>query len=167
MGNQQERLSNFEVGWLAGVLDGEGYLSLGVNSTKRTIYPSIKVASIDRKLIDKYIFLLKKLKIPFSTYERNPKNKNWSRNWSIDIRTAERCKRFIEVILPYLTTKKYNGEIVLKFCKSRLSLPYGSSYTKEEMECLREVRKMNFNKGAERILNDYTPSKRPRYRLKI
>lgn len=167
MGNQQERLSDFEIGWLAGVFDGEGYVGLSVNTTNRSIYPACKVTSTHLAFIQEVERLTKIIGIEYSFYERNPKQKNHSTSWTVDIRTCKRVKILIDVLLPHLILKKPHAEVILEFCNSRLSLRYGHPYTERELFLFKEIHKYNYQKGPKRIHNDYTPSKHPRYRLKI
>ena len=55
MDNQQERLSVSELAWLAGIIDGEGAIVIGCNSTHRSIYPRIQVASLSKTMIEECI----------------------------------------------------------------------------------------------------------------
>ena len=118
-------------------------------------------------MIKKIRDILDILNIEYSFYERNPKKEKRSINWTIDIRTARRIKKLIDIFIPHLITKQPNAKILLEFSNIRLSLPYGHPYTERELFLFKEIHKYNLKKGPKRILNDYTPSKRPRYRLKI
>lgn len=166
MGNQQERLSDFEIGWLAGILDGEGYISLSVNTTHRSIYPCCKIASVDEPMISKIKELLDRTEIEYGFYIRKPKNGN-AISYTIDVRTVKRIKKLLSIVLPHLVTKKPNAEIALRFSDIRLSLPYGHPYTEEELQLLKEAHKHTLHKGPKRIHNDYTPGRKPRYIRKI
>ena len=56
IGNQQERPLEAELGWLGGILDGEGSLSINVNSTHRSVYPRIQISSSEYEILDKAKF---------------------------------------------------------------------------------------------------------------
>lgn len=168
MDNQQERPTEAELGWLAGILDGEGSLAISINSTHRSIYPVITVTSVGREIIDKCEVIAIKMGAEYTVKHEIPhKGRELTPHSLFRIATARRLKYFLPIIQPYLTVKKPHARIILEFCDSRLSLPYGYPYTEKELQLFYEIRKYQIKKGKTAkggIPNDYTPGWRPRYK---
>lgn len=170
MGNQQERPSEAELGWLAGIVDGEGSISLVCNSTHRSIYPILSITSVNREIVDKCEKIIKKIDVKYSIgHAVPPKGKEWTPHSYIRILTSRRMKIIIECLQPYLTAKQPHCKIILEFCNSRIYLPYGHPYTERELQLFYEIRKYQIKKGKTGkggIPNDYTPGWRPRYKIR-
>lgn len=168
MDNQQERLTEVELAWLAGIIDGEGAIMIGCNSTHRSIYPNVLVASLSEVMIDECARIIAKMGIEFVVKKKIRTYKNEYRRpyCLIRILTAIRIKTLLEYLKPYLIVKTKHCEIVLEFCNSRISLPYGYPYTERELQLFHEIKKyqMKSNRRSARIPNDYTPGWRPRYK---
>lgn len=169
MGNQQERPSEAELGWLAGILDGEGSVTLNVNSTKRAIYPRIWISSSEHEILDKTSTIIDKLGIKYGKHWKQPPG-NRKPHGYVCVLTHQRVRKLLETLLPYITAKKERAEHVIEFCSIRKDLPYGHGYTARELELKNIVAGLQLKGGKKTsngIPNDYTPSRRPRYRLKI
>ncbi len=167
--NQQERLSEAELGWIAGIIDGEGSITINVNSTHRSVYPRIWISSSDKEIINKSADILGKIKVKFSSKWKQPKGNRRPHGYIVVI-TVKRVKKVLELLTPYLTAKLPHARYLIEFCKIRMSLPYGHSYTKRELELKNLVGHIQIKGGkktSDGIPNDYTPSVRPRYRMKI
>lgn len=121
--NQQERLC--ELSWLGGIIDGEGCISFKKNTGKcwknkseRPLYPIISISNTDIRMIDKIIEILEKNHIAFYREDRRGKKKNKD-SISVCIKGIKRTKRFLDLIIPYLVSKKERAELLLEFCELR------------------------------------------------
>ena len=106
-------LSEAEKAYLAGLIDGEGSISLCKSFAARTngryIYPLVRLCNTDLRLID---WVSKR----FSSGSRGYKTKTDKRYKNV-IHLAWACSDAIEVLqatVPYLVAKKERAEIVLR-----------------------------------------------------
>jgi hypothetical protein len=170
MGNQQERPLEWELAWLAGIMDGEGSFLISVNSTHRSVYPRISITNTNIHLMDKVVELVKKLGLKYNLKLRIGRKVTYSNSLQLSIHTAKRVLLFIQTVEPYLVGKKEHASLVKEFCESRISLPYGYPYTERELELRNLLTKLQDKVGHKTkngIPNDYTPSVRPRYIPKL
>jgi hypothetical protein len=120
--NQQERLC--ELSWLGGIIDGEGCISFKRNTGKcwkkkeRPSYPMISVANTDLIMIEKIIQILEKHEIAYYREDRKGKAKN-NDSVAICIKGLKRTKRFLDLIIPFLVSKRKRAELLLEFCQLR------------------------------------------------
>ena len=61
MGNQQA--TEAEIGWLAGIIDGEGHIGLSNQNSKkvRSVRVDLQIVNTDIKLIEKLVNILRKM----------------------------------------------------------------------------------------------------------
>lgn len=125
MGNQQA--TQIEIGWLAGIIDGEGYLGFQVYKTRnhhQSISTELSVVNTDEQIIIKAQKIMLKIGVnPYinmSSYKM--KNKPTHKNtWKIVVHRLNTVLKVLEVVNPYLTGAKQDRAIlVLEYCKSRL-----------------------------------------------
>lgn len=125
MDNQQA--TQIEIGWLAGIIDGEGYLGFQVYKTRnrhQSISTELSVTNTDEQIIIKAQKIMLKIGVnPYinmSSYKmkNNPTHKN---TWKIVVHRLSTVLKVLEVVNPYLTGAKQDRAIlVLEYCKSRL-----------------------------------------------
>ena len=151
MDNQQVRL--FNLGWLACAFESEGHFSFMRQRKKKYInyYPLISLVNLDERYIEACVEILSANDIPHYVEPRRIRNgKNSTR--CIKICGFKRCKKFLEVMLPYLKTKRKRAMILQAIINYRLSLvPKNQPYTEYEELAYRDMRILNGN------LRDYTP----------
>jgi len=125
MDNQQA--TQIEIGWLAGIVDGEGYLGFQVYKTRRkhqSISTELSVTNTDEQIILKAQKIM--LKIGVNPYINNSsykmKNKPTHKNvWKLVVHRLNTVSKVLEVIIPYMTgAKQERAILVLEYCKSRL-----------------------------------------------
>ncbi len=126
MDNQQ--ITQLEFGWLAGIVDGEGYIGIQYYETRNghmSVTAEFSICNTDEEIIIKAQKIIQKMGInPYingSSYKL--KNKpNHKQVWKLVIHRLNKVISVLEPIFPYLTgTKKERAILVLEFCKSRLS----------------------------------------------
>ena len=165
MDNQQERLSEIEIAWLAGIVDGEGciniYIQKKVNrcgNKKFQIVPRITIVNTDEKIIEKCYYLLHE---KFGPYIQRQKRKGIMRKDSlvINIHGWKRCKKVCDLLHEFLVgDKKESSKILSEWAEHRIncynngySRKEDSSYTVEDAEYYFKLKSI-----SGRILNDYT-----------
>lgn len=183
--NQQQTVTDGEIGWLAGIIDGEGSITMLINRrADRTqvlrITPRITITNTDQAIIDKVISILTNLGIAKYVQITKPNNVGLVKTSSKDITYISvdgfrRLTRFIPVIQPYLVgDKKKRSEVMFEFINRRVSmaknLKLGGNYHYDEedvsliLKFLRLTRSKNYD-HVSRMLNEYTQSTRSKKRL--
>jgi hypothetical protein len=106
-------MKEFEKGYIAGAIDGEGNIAIGKRMPKRCINPSytchVKVSNTDRRMVDWIHSIVGKGSICSPTKREGRKQIH---NWTICDREAE---EFLLEMLPYFVIKKEQALIVLNF----------------------------------------------------
>jgi len=138
MGNQQA--TDLELGWLAGIYDGEGYMGLTRQNTKRTrsIRPDIQLVNCDPDVILKARTILNKIGInPYireRVHSKRGVESQWSRNYIMQMSKFSDVKRFIDTIGSLLTgEKKKRAELMLRLVNSRIPKTRFDHYTNDEL----------------------------------
>lgn len=134
MGDPQGTLdvTDVEIGWLAGIIDGEGTIAFSVYSAPRyrdiRVKPQIIVTNTDRPLIERVSQIMGRLGVGahFQTREqRHPegfKAVRYRPLHVVNVSGFKRTLRLLPFIIPYLvTSKKEKGELVLRYMQQRLA----------------------------------------------
>jgi hypothetical protein len=144
MDNQQESLRLLNLGWLAGIIDGEGTVTLRLhrrkNNTRTMITPTVTMVNTDKTLIDKYIEILKEYDIAcWVTYYE--KTSNWKARWKVEITGLRRCVKALPVFKDILVAKKELANIVFEWCEYRLkTVGRKPCYTQYDLDVLKKVK---------------------------
>lgn len=188
MDNPQQTLSDAELGWLAGILDGEGSILLFFGVRKHgklnNVSPQVILGNTEQVMIEAYVKLVKKMGAGVHVCTRQPKA------GGIPGMTAARASKYkllyvassvgfqrvcnlLRPVIPYLvTSKKQRAELILRFIDQRLARREISSsdgrgkysnlrYNREDLELMVEVLKIQRSKHThivQGMLRDYTPS---------
>lgn len=172
MGNQQITLT--ELGWLAGIYDGEGYLGFSRQNAKkvRSVRPDIQLVNCDPEIIVRVVSGLNMIGINPYIRERNHNKKTQAINIIVSISKFTHVKKFIDTIGKFLTgEKKARANLMLKLVNSRLPKTKKDWYTEEELKWVDEYFERLSNiklRGSThktdmskvRNLRDYTRSRR-------
>jgi len=163
MDNQQ--VTREEIGWLAGFVDGEGYLGISMyrNHSRdcKTIKVELSVCNTDKEMIDKYVAIMNKLgSNPYLKKVKKYKKYNGDKRKDVYNAMLHRMSplhRILKVILPHLTgMKKRRAELINEFLASRLwksdrcnggPIPY----TEREIEIIQECLKLQKRGTSETI----------------
>jgi hypothetical protein len=163
--NQQQRL-----GWLAGVLESEGNISLvygnhGKAIRRIQIVPRVQITNKDINLIQNALSIIKANECSGRiSYDGKRPVSNGC--YILLIEGMKRIQKFIEIIEPYLVTKRDRLELLKQFCKSRIDDgPRNRPYSSYEWYLFQQLRGLN-GKGRNKeiddhiqeMLRDYTPS---------
>ncbi len=134
-----QQISREQLGYLAGILDGEGCISVGIHYMKYKSTPqhkrnqdgfyrllmNITVSNHDVRIIKRVSELYKELKIGF--YYTTAKKKDGS-TWVININTTGKgsARKLLEAVGDQLVGKKEQMELFLELATYRESLGYSS-----------------------------------------
>lgn len=171
MGNQQERLE-LDLAWLAGILEGEGWVSLAlVKSNQKNgkntpaFSPNIGMVNCDFTIMYKVISILEFIGIKFRKSHRKAfiasDGRNRKEKLEVSITIHGYIKKFIPIIMPYMIGQKKNRCLkLLEFLDIRANKPrsgINSKYGREEYNIYKELYMYKGRRSTRsRILNDYT-----------
>jgi hypothetical protein len=145
------RLTDREMGYLAGFLDGDGsiYVVIVHNEESRLrlglyVRPFVTFSNTNKDVIEFISKLLKKAGIKHRIVEVLPDGKLRKRTYYfIEITTYRNVYAFLELVYQDLIAKREVAEYMLKLCESRLSAKgSGIPYTKEELEIIKKIREV-------------------------
>ncbi len=177
MGNQQA--TDCELGWLAGIYDGEGYMGLTRQNTKKTrsIRPDIQLVNCDPDVILKTRKILNMIGINPYIRERVHSKKNegkWCRNYILSMSKFVDVKKFIDTIGHLLTgEKQLRAALMIKLVNSRIVKTRFDHYTKDELDLIDQYfttmkgAKIRGNTNNLVSLNDYHPNARMELLAKV
>lgn len=115
---RKTKLSDLEIGWLAGALDGEGSLNFserkdGLNK----YYMHIQIANTNLAYLQK----AKEIIHAGSIYSYNWNNGKWKIIYTYRLTNVGIVLHILEQITPYLIIKKEKAEIITKACEDILN----------------------------------------------
>jgi hypothetical protein len=129
MGNQQATLA--EIAWLAGFVDGDGYIGLTKNSchdkkTKRfntSVTAMLHISNCDEEIILKARDVMRKLGLnPYIRMYKEGKRSRKRDHYRVQVKHMRKMIKLLTPLIPYMTgNKKQRAELVLEFCESRLN----------------------------------------------
>lgn len=126
------------IGYLAGLVDGEGMVTITKN--KGRMLPRLDIYNTFK---DALVYL--KDRVPLFCLS-NGKNltKNHKQCYVLRAWGISRVYPILECVLPLLIIKKKQAEAAMKFCESRLKREkQNETYTKEELEFIKIIRYLN------------------------
>ena len=141
-----------EWAYFAGLIDGEGWISIGAHRPNRKgpfLRPYFAIVNTDRKMLE---WVARK-----TTLKVHMENRRVGGRWSPTLgRIIEKrlpaysvqglgykILPILDGLIPYLITKKDRAELVAKWIRLRLPKPPQSHYTEEEVKLALRVRRLN------------------------
>ena len=150
MGDTWSQSAGNVISWLAGFVDGEGSIGFDKATSKKDLhYPTITITNTHLPTIERIATILSTCGIRFWVSTPNHRNSKWKSYRVVVIRGLRRVKPFLELIIPYLYTKKEQALKVLEFANYRLSLPPKAPYGDKEKEMIAALRKLNYRGPSE------------------
>ena len=147
LGNQQVTL--LELGWLAGIIDGEGYVGMQLerirkHSVVRRATVGLQISNTDEEIALKAISIIKKFGVnPYLKIDKTALRKSTKKTvFVVTIHRMAVLLRVLKPIIQYLTgNKKLRAELVIEFCESRIKNVIRGShtqnfYSKRELEII-------------------------------
>ena len=132
-------LSSEEIGWLAGIIDGEGSINLGYAHLERNqaIRPVICIGNTDIRIVKKIKDILDKLNIKYWIYPDSSNYRNVI-HYRFCIESRSSIIKILLLIKPYLA-KARETEILLEFSNRKK----GTRYTENEKKLNIEIRELH------------------------
>lgn len=151
--NQQPRLE--EIGWLAGMIDGEGsigaYLRQGVKTPHYK--PIVQISGTHEGGLEYLHNLLDRLEIGHHIVWHQRKSPNYKRAWNISIVGMKRIPKLLNTVIPFMQIKREQANCLMEWIQLRQARPMQSAIANNEEALVKLIRIAN-----SRGLNDYTSS---------
>ena len=130
--NQQRRL-NSRLGWLGGIIDGEGMITVIKRTNGYSFFPRISIANSDKKIINEAVDIFKELNLPYYIQSKSYKvGKEVRKKYELLVNGLIRCSQVLPHIIPFLVSKKERAKKLLSWCKYRISRKRGEKYTDKD-----------------------------------
>lgn len=112
-----------DMGWFAGMLEGEGCITFFKQARKRggfDIITGIQITNTDIRIINKLVGILEECDLSWFLRNKKVYSKNHSQCYYIECRQQNMLKKSLETFLPYMYgDKKDKAELVLRFLNKR------------------------------------------------
>jgi hypothetical protein len=155
---RNQSLSELQIGYLAGIMDGEGTITFVYHKSKTNVNvihsPVVYVSAVANSnplIIQHVSSLLDKLPIRYKVFspkkEWNPKAKK--KPYAIHIMGMDSAKLYLKVIGPYLSGKKEQAELTLEYLERRKEGQRVKFITERDLQIIELVRFKNKNYGAD------------------
>lgn len=115
----------FELGWVAAILDGEGWLILNRQLLPSGYYryvPVIGMNTTSQKIVNRYVEILKSWNVGCWVGERKFLKTQHKNQFVTNVRGFERCNKLLKIIQPYLIEKRTQGEVMMNYIAYRQPL---------------------------------------------
>lgn len=129
-----------ELGWFAGMLEGEGCITFFKQARKNgkfNIICGVQITNTDIVIIDKLVEILNKCDL--SWYIRNKKiySKNHTQCFYIECRQQEMLRKSLEIFIPFMYgQKKSKARLVLEYLNKRIGKYGNIPYTSDEISMI-------------------------------
>jgi hypothetical protein len=146
-----KEVTQFELGWLAGIIDGEG--SITVCKRGPTYVPTLKMTNTSKILVEKYCEILEKLDISYKCYGKQ-KEGNRKYQWDVCVDGRPRVYKALIAIQDLLVAKQKQAAKVVEWIESR-GLDLRGAYTEQQLNIIKDIRQLN---GRGREFSEFTLS---------
>lgn len=130
-------LKTEEWSYLAGIIDGEGMITIEKQRRRDSFHPKIAITTTDENLSN---WLQKKVNTT-CVISKN-KHPTWKTKYECFIHGYS-CKPILENVLPFLKIKNKHAKLVLEFINLRLSRKGIRFHSSREEEIYNKIRKLN------------------------
>jgi hypothetical protein len=109
--------SDLQLGWIAGIVDGEGWIGLNSSTSSKT-YVDVRIAVTSTTVAMQNALL--KLTGLGTVHDQKPAKPNHRPQFTWRVQSALNVGAFLEVVSPYLLIKRAVAKVVLDVCVKRI-----------------------------------------------
>ncbi len=145
MGNPQERLI-----WLAGFIDGEGYLGIKKAAKKKvggSIYqltPRVVIVNTNNVALDNVLHILNENGVKYSVHFPKRYSETHSPVWHVEISSMEPVLNLLNLVRPHMIVKTKQADCLISYCRRRLLL-LNTRYNESDLVTWQEIKELNQN----------------------
>ena len=158
--NCNDNLPEWARGWLAGLIDGEGTITVErrKRDNKYNYQPQIIINNTSLELLNKIKEVVGCGTILKHSPSYTKKHPNWNPVWRLEIKGSFAVYTLLKQIYPYLIVKRRHAEIVMKICEENIrayltNKPANLEYLEE---LTRELKQMT-KRGRKSVALDSHP----------
>lgn len=183
--NQQQTVSDLEVGWLAGIIEGEGTIGLQIHKRKgrnqqMRVTPRVIISNTDKEIIEKCVNILDGIGVGKWVHMTRANNKKVSSLFALNGADGKRYRdmhqiqidgfKRLRLLLPAIRPalfgeKRHRADILLRLISNRMAKCKESekasniSYDEEDVKTMLEFVKITKSPNYDKIagmLNEHT-----------
>lgn len=141
IGNQQA--TQAEIGWLAGIIDGEGHIGISLQNRKvsRSVSVDLQIVNTDFALTDRVVEIMNKLGVNPYVRDRVHNKKTWSTNRIICLRKFASVMRILDAVEDNLTgITREKARLMRLLIESRMQKTRFDRYDEYELALVDDFR---------------------------
>ena len=119
--------------YIAGLIDGEGSIFINIVKQHYHFRPQLSIMMTDKKTIE---YLISKIK--FCRYSEADRG-IWKRQYGLIINRMSDIITILELVFPYLVTKKEQAKIMLEFC----SYKHNKNTADKDISLMLKIKELN------------------------
>ncbi len=144
LGSIRREVRETDKAWLAGIIDGEGYMIIvkHYNPKKQGRYSTVRIGvqNCDLRIVEKVSQIFYAVNASFYYQLRKHKNPNHSPSIEIIADGQGSCKKILDVIYDYLISKKDQAGILYEFISWRKESTFSDDVAVSYRDKLRDLR---------------------------
>jgi len=135
--------------YLAGLIDGEGSITILKASAKNELYkPRLDICSIHKPFLEEIAGLLETLGVKSFFLQERTIPPNHSKAYHLIVAGQRRLLKLLPKLLPYLRLKRKQAELVIEYCLSRIQRSHkgpnpSRGLNQREKEIIAMIRELN------------------------
>lgn len=130
-----------EWSYLAGIIDGEGMITLERQRKFNSFHPKIAITTTNNNLSN---WLQKRITTTCVISQNN--HPTWKKKYECFFH-GYRCKPILKSVLPFLKIKDTHAKLLIKFINIRLSRNHMGAHRREEKEIYNKIKKLNSHRA--------------------
>lgn len=115
-----DTLPEWELGYIAGILDGEGSITMAYASTTGVYSPVITVSNTNRFMLET-LLAETLLGGVYKKADKRRKSKNYKQGWAWHLGSVEDIHSLLSKVTKYMLVKRPEAELLLECCANRLA----------------------------------------------
>jgi len=134
-----------KLAWLAGIVDGEGCITMFYHREKNgkgKYCPTVSIVNNDVTIINEAIKITRGLGANFHVQERRQTNPKWNNGFALITRNMDYIKVTLEAILPYLIGKRDKAGLLLEYVNKRITSGKHTPYDPLAEDYLKAIKQM-------------------------
>jgi hypothetical protein len=147
------KVSNVDLGWFAGIIDGEGSITIVVHTGEHLpdFTPKLIVNNTSQELMEKFREIFYRIGGKWEKIYTNkrPLKKGGHCRYEFFCSDMAALRKTLQKILPHLTAKRQQAKLMLEFIRNKQAHKYG--YTQQEIDIIKKLRELNGGRNLSQV----------------
>lgn len=138
-------ITEAELGWLAGMLDGEGNLSARLRTNAngaKYLDVKVRISGTDIRMIHHIGLIYERMNLTFFTSLMNKNRKDWKTGLNVEVARQGSTLKLLKAISPYLKGKNLVADALIKVIEYVQSVPHAGNGTRRDYSEHEEFKKL-------------------------